>query len=147
MAWIMENMVIKPWSCHESRWTCQKPWPPCHHHGMIMIIFRHDHGMIMARSLHGSHIFPSRGYHNSMFWSTNLYVRAVSERISSVQRWKQILRAKKSALNKADSEKIRADQRKYLSCSPNHRWKTSNLRNSTAHRWISLGLQPEQKLR
>ena len=20
-------------------------WPPCHHHGMIMTMFRHDHGM------------------------------------------------------------------------------------------------------
>ena len=32
----MENMVIIPWSCHESCRACQEISPPCCHHGMIM---------------------------------------------------------------------------------------------------------------
>ena len=48
MVWIMEKMVIIPWSCHESWQPCQETWLPCRHHGMIM-----------ARSCHGSHVFPT----------------------------------------------------------------------------------------
>ena len=48
MRWIMENMVIIPWSCHESWRPCWETWPPCRYQGMIMTMFRHDHGMIMA---------------------------------------------------------------------------------------------------
>ena len=48
MVWIMENMVIIPWSCHESWRPCQETWPPCRHHGMIMTMFRRDHGKIIA---------------------------------------------------------------------------------------------------
>ena len=59
--WIMQNMVIIPWSCRESWWPCQETWLPCRHHGMIVTMFRHDYGMIMARSWHGSHVFPTRG--------------------------------------------------------------------------------------
>ena len=29
--WIMENMVIIPWSCHESWQPCQETWLPCRH--------------------------------------------------------------------------------------------------------------------
>ena len=54
------SMVIIPWSSHESWQPCQETWPPCRHHGMILIMFRHDQGIIMARSWHGSHIFPTR---------------------------------------------------------------------------------------
>ena len=60
MVWIMENMVVTPWSCHESWLPCQETSPPCRHHGMVMTMFRHDHGMIMARSWYGSHVFPNR---------------------------------------------------------------------------------------
>ena len=59
--WITENTVIIPWSCYESRRPCHETWFPCHHHSMIMTIFRHDHGMIMKRSCHDSHVFPTRG--------------------------------------------------------------------------------------
>ena len=54
-----------------------------------------------------------------------------------------------SALNSADSEKIRADQlcfradqRWCLSYFLNQRWKTSKLWNSAVQRWLPLGLQP-----
>ena len=60
MVGIIENMVIIPWSCHESWRPCQETWPPCRHHGIIMTMFRHDDGMIMARSWHGSYVFPTR---------------------------------------------------------------------------------------
>ena len=56
----MENMMIIPWSCHESWRPCQETWPPCRHHGMIMAMFRHGHSVLMARSWHGSHVFPTR---------------------------------------------------------------------------------------
>ena len=78
MVWIMENMVIIPWSCHESWRPWQETWPTCRQHGMIMIIFRHiivgswqDHGKIMPRSWPGSHVFPTREHQchetNDMF--------------------------------------------------------------------------------
>ena len=46
--WIMENMVIIPWSCHESWRPWQETCLPCRQHGIIMAMFRHDHGKIMA---------------------------------------------------------------------------------------------------
>ena len=83
MVWIMENMVIILWSCHESWRPCQETRPPCRHHGiimtmfcrrhnmitamfcrhhgMIMTMFCHNHVMIMARSRHGSHVFSIPG--------------------------------------------------------------------------------------
>ena len=66
MVWIMENMVITPWSCHESWRLCQEIWLPCRHLGMIMTMFRHDHGIIKARSWYGSHVFPTR---EALEWS------------------------------------------------------------------------------
>ena len=48
VVWIMENMVIIPWSCHKSWQPRQETWSPCRHHGMIMTMFHHDHGKIMA---------------------------------------------------------------------------------------------------
>ena len=28
---------------HDKRRPCQETWPPCRHHGLIMIMLRHDH--------------------------------------------------------------------------------------------------------
>ena len=36
LVWIMENMVIIAWSCHESWRSCQETCPACRHHGKIM---------------------------------------------------------------------------------------------------------------
>ena len=38
MVWIMENIVIIPWSCIESWWPCQETWPSSWH----------DHGKTIA---------------------------------------------------------------------------------------------------
>ena len=75
----MENMVILPWSSHESWRTCQETWPPCRHHGMVMTMFRHDHTMIMARSWHGSHVFPTRDG-MTLFYYENLKKRLLRQR-------------------------------------------------------------------
>ena len=66
-------------------------------------------------------------YHILIVSSTCVNIRADSKWISAVQRWKSnVSELRKSALNSADSEKIRADQRWCLSCSLNQRWKRQN---------------------
>ena len=54
----MESLLIIPYSCYASWWSCQGTWLPCRHHGMILARFL---AMIMIWSWLCSQGFPTRG--------------------------------------------------------------------------------------